>query len=233
MAGVADLALGPHQPLAPSSAPARGTRARSRRCVRPARVRRVSATRASSGERRMAAGEDQAQTVVVDAARRRTSSGSSCVAGASTAPSSQLRRPRSAPRRNRSSARLRGRRGQPRAGAERDAVARPALQRAREGVLRTFLGEVPVAGHAGSGSRRRAPIPRGTRRRQPPRRPGRLKSSERPHLDRPELRSQGFLDATSIASSGGHNPSSSAEAALGTSVEWSALERSGPYVARR
>ena len=44
----------------------------------------------------------------------------------------------------------RGRR-EPRAGVARDAVARPALERPREGILRALLGEVPVAGHPDEG----------------------------------------------------------------------------------
>jgi hypothetical protein len=38
--------------------------------------------------------------------------------------------------------------GEPRAGIARDAVAVPSLDRAREGVLRALLGEIPVGGLA-------------------------------------------------------------------------------------
>src|SRR6266536_5604351 len=41
--------------------------------------------------------------------------------------------------------------GQPRSGPAGNAVARPALERLRKGVLRAFLGKVPVAGQPDEG----------------------------------------------------------------------------------
>ncbi len=49
-------------------------------------------------------------------------------------------------------------RRQPGAGAARDAVARPALQRRREGILRALLGQVPVAGQSDQGRHDLAPF---------------------------------------------------------------------------
>ena len=51
----------------------------------------------------------------------------------------------------------RGRR-QPGARSARDAVARPALERPGEGILRTLLGEVPVAGHPDQGRNDTTPL---------------------------------------------------------------------------
>src|SRR4051794_13857612 len=50
------------------------------------------------------------------------------------------------------------RRREPRAGTARNAIARPALQRQCEGVLRTFLCEVPVAGHPDQGRENAPPF---------------------------------------------------------------------------
>ena len=100
-AGVADLALRRAPGVAPSWARERGTPARSRRVVRPARVRNVSATCAS----RLRAGWQQ-----VKISRRRSSSTPPSSLGSSgvdsTATSCSLAAP-VAVRRNRSSARLR------------------------------------------------------------------------------------------------------------------------------
>ena len=49
-------------------------------------------------------------------------------------------------------------RREPRAGAARDAVTGPALQRGREGILRALLGEVPVAGQPDQGGDDPAPL---------------------------------------------------------------------------
>lgn len=51
-----------------------------------------------------------------------------------------------------------GRRGEPEAGVARDAVAPPALERQREGVLRALLGDVPVARHPDQGGDDRPPL---------------------------------------------------------------------------
>src|SRR4051794_21594562 len=92
-----------------------------------------------------------------------------------------------------------GRGGEPRAGAARDAIARPALQRRGEGVLRTLLGEVPVTGHPDQG-----------RDHAPPfllERLGERALDARGHSSQSGLTSivpylaAGCLDATSIASS--------------------------------
>jgi hypothetical protein len=50
------------------------------------------------------------------------------------------------------------RRRQPRGGAGRHAVARPALRRDRERLLRRFLGEVEVAEEADEGGEDAAPV---------------------------------------------------------------------------
>ena len=49
-------------------------------------------------------------------------------------------------------------RREPGAGAARDAVTGPALQRGREGILRALLGEVPVAGQPDQGGDHPAPL---------------------------------------------------------------------------
>ena len=136
--------------------------------VSPASVRRVSATRASSGS----AGWQQ-----VKISRSRSSG-----IAARSSPGRPVRfvgRHRAtscslaasvAPRRSRSRARLRavvvsqapGRRGTP--------SARPAVQRLRERVLGALLGQVPVPGHPDQGGDDAAPLLRGTPRRPPPRR---------------------------------------------------------------
>ena len=111
--------------------------------VSPASVRSVSATCASTRQRRVAAREDQPQPVVVDAARRRVRPGSS--GGRQHRDLLQLGGARRGAAQPVERAVARGGR-EPRAGIARDAVARPPLERAREGVLRALLGEIPVAG---------------------------------------------------------------------------------------
>ena len=92
-----------------------------------------------------------------------------------------------------------GHRRQPRAGAARDAVAGPALQRGRKGILRALLGQVPVAGHADQ--RRDDPSPFGLEGR----RHGGLDVggyiSQIGLTSMPPFRAPGIFDATSIASS--------------------------------
>ncbi len=145
-AGVADLLLRPHEPLGhrrlgdeegagdlgrrePDEGPQRERDA----CLEP--------------ERGVTAGEDQTEPVVLHAAAVRLDRlrrpGSSA---ASTATSCSLAVPTDA-RRSRSIARLRAVVVSHAPGA-RDAVAGPAFQGPREGVLRALFGEVPVAGHA-------------------------------------------------------------------------------------
>ena len=108
---------------------------------RPQRERHARLDR----QRRVTAGEDQAQLVVVDAA---------VVVGVGRQrahPSLlDLRCPhRGSPHPVDGS--VAGGGGQPRAGIARDAVDGPAFQRPFHGVLRAFLGEVPVARHADQG----------------------------------------------------------------------------------
>ena len=50
------------------------------------------------------------------------------------------------------------RRRQPRTGTARDAVAGPMLERPREGVLRAFLGQVPVPGDPDEGGDDPSPL---------------------------------------------------------------------------
>ena len=50
------------------------------------------------------------------------------------------------------------RRGQPRTRIAGDAVARPAFQRPRDGILRTLLRDVPIAGQADQGRDDAAPL---------------------------------------------------------------------------
>ena len=121
--------------------------------VMPARVRRVSATRASKAS----AGWQQVNI------RRRRSSGTSSSSplsastGSTTATSDSLDAPNRA-RRARSMARLRatvvshapGRRGMPSRGQRSSA--------GREGILRALLGQVPVAGEADQGRDDPAPF---------------------------------------------------------------------------
>jgi hypothetical protein len=109
--------------------------------VRPATVRSVSATRASSESAGVTTGEGQPQAVVLHGAvvavvvrfvgmpkhRRLPQLGGLGRAAAQPVPRTVARRRR-----------------QPGAGPARDASSRPALQRQRERVLRTLLSKVPV-----------------------------------------------------------------------------------------
>ena len=143
-AGVADLVLRAHEPLrhrrlrhqeraSDLGGGQPGERAQRQRDLRVDR------------ERRVAAREDQPQAVVFDAAVVGVGTGSSpdesTVTSRSfdapvvTAPGA-VDRP------------VAGGRGEPRAGIARDAVASPMFEGEHEGVLRAFLGHVPVAGDA-------------------------------------------------------------------------------------
>jgi hypothetical protein len=51
-----------------------------------------------------------------------------------------------------------GHRGEPGAGAARDAVTRPPFGGLREGILRALLGQVPVTGEANEGGDDLAPL---------------------------------------------------------------------------
>src|SRR5215207_4357366 len=123
--------------------------------VSPARVRKVRATRALSGN----AGWQQvkirrsrsSRTPLSPVASSPGSSGS-----ANIATSCSLALP-VALRRSLSMARLR-RGGQPSTGASGDAVTRPGLKRPREGVLSALLGQVPVAGRPDQGRHDAPPL---------------------------------------------------------------------------
>src|SRR5215468_3058482 len=90
-------------------------------------------------------------------------------------------------------------RGQPRARAARDAVARPGLHGLREGVLSALLGQVPIAGHPDQGGHDAPPLL--------PERFGDRRADLRAHSTQNGLTSSfpklatGCLDATSMASS--------------------------------
>src|ERR1022692_135868 len=103
----------------------------------------------------MAAGEDQAQQVVGDATltgfvvpltERRQFRRLPQFRGLNSRPPQPVEGP------------VAGRGGEPRAGAVRDAVARPALKRAGEGVLHALLGQVPVPRHPDQGRHDAAPL---------------------------------------------------------------------------
>ena len=92
-----------------------------------------------------------------------------------------------------------GHRGEPGAGAARDAVAGPALQRRGEGILRALLGEIPVPGEPDQGGDDPAPFllerigdgglaPRASH------------LPDRPHFDAADA-GPGIFAATSMASS--------------------------------
>ena len=120
--------------------------------LRPASVRRVSATRAGNGS----AGW---QHVKISRSR---SSGISSVrrlvrVALEHGPLAQLRRPRAVPAQPVGRA-VAGRRGEPGARSARDAVARPRRQRRGEGVLCAVLGQVPVAGHPDHGGHHLTPL---------------------------------------------------------------------------
>ncbi len=121
--------------------------------VMPARVRRVSATWAS---------KDSAGWQQVNMRRRRSSGTSSssltsASPGSMTATSQRLGRAQPGAPRPVDGA-VAGHRREPGAGAARDAVAGPALQRGGEGILRALLGQVPVAGQADQGRDDPAPL---------------------------------------------------------------------------
>ena len=105
-------------------------------------------------QRRVAAGEDQPQPVVTDAALV-------AVARVDRAREHRHLLELGGPGRGAAQpvdgAVARGRR-EPRAGIARDAVARPAFEREGEGVLRALLGEVPVARHPDEGGDDLAPL---------------------------------------------------------------------------
>ena len=123
--------------------------------VMPASVRRVSATCASNDS----AGWQQVNM------RRSRSSGTSSSGGVSMS-SPPASHHRDLPRLGLAQARPPGavdgpvarHRREPRAGAARDAVTGPALQRGREGILRALLGEVPVTGQPDQGGDDPAPL---------------------------------------------------------------------------
>ena len=168
----------------------RGRRGRSRRCVRPPSVRRVSATWASMASAgwqqvKMSSSRSSGKVVVVHRVLRRLGHAR---AGGSSRPACGRggcgRSPGCAPS---SRARRRGWSG--------SAVARPALGGDRERLLRGFLGEVEVAEEADQGSRGRGP----TRRGRPAR--GSLPLHDRAHLDRAAHAGRRDPRASSIAAS--------------------------------
>ena len=152
--------------------------------VRPPSSRSVSATCARRRERRVAAGEDQAQPVVAHGALL-----GRLVARRAAAPPARARSSRDASRRRRSIARLRAVVMIQPAGLGGQPGRRPALDRRGERVLHRLLGERRCRRRRGPGRPRRARTPRGRRARSP-----RVASAgasghpaavlERPHLDR-------------------------------------------------
>ena len=151
-AGVADLALRPHEPLRhgglgheerPRDLGCRQAHERAQR-ERDLRLER---------ERRVAAGEDEAQPVVADAALVALARGIGGqhrhlleLVGSRCRPAHPVDCPVA----------RRGR--EPSTGFARDAVALPPFQRQREGVLRALLGDVPVAGHPDEGGDDPSPL---------------------------------------------------------------------------
>ena len=137
---------------APSSAPGRGTRARSRPCVSPPSSRSVSATCAARRQRRVAAGEDQPQPVVVHGTlllRRRLAGAQQRAACALAV----LARRLAAQPVDRAVAR----RGDDPAGrARRQPALGPAPHRLGERVLDRLLGDVDVAEDADQDGHRAA-----------------------------------------------------------------------------
>ncbi len=123
--------------------------------VMPASVRRVSATWASN---------DSAGWQQVNMRRSRSSGTSSSDAACHVLP--PCCHHRDLPRLGLAQARPPGavdgpvarHRREPGAGAARDAVTGPALQRGREGILRALLGEVPVTGQPDQGGDHPAPL---------------------------------------------------------------------------
>ena len=106
-------------------------------------------------QRRVAAGEDQPEPVVGDAAVVVVKVGIAGNGQGSRLPQPGRLGGAAAEPVQRAVARHRG---QPGAGTARDAVARPGLQCLREGVLRALLGQVPVAGHPDQGGHDPAPL---------------------------------------------------------------------------
>ena len=111
--------------------------------VSPQISRSVSATRASGGERGVAAREDEAQQVVLDGVGRRYLGGGECrlrqrpdvrrrhlETSAATQPIDRLEA---------------SRRDQPRTGVVGHAIVPPALEGDREGLVHRLLGEIEVA----------------------------------------------------------------------------------------
>ena len=154
-AGMADLALGPHEALRHRGLGTRKARAISA-VVMPGQRAQREGHLGLERQCRVAAREHQAQAIVGNPLVPRT-------AGS----------PRSALLHGRHLLHLRdahvgppwpvdgavaGHGRQPGAWAARDAVARPALQRRREGVLRALLGEVPVTREADQGRHDPAPL---------------------------------------------------------------------------
>ena len=148
-AGVGDLALGAHEALGHRRL---GDEERARDLGRRQAAERAQGQRHArlDGERRVAAGEDQAQPVVGD--------GASASSGSGSAPSLEvhersqrrrLRRASARSRRMRSIARRARGDGQPGAGFAGHAVAGPRPQRRGERVLQRVLGELEVAASGG------------------------------------------------------------------------------------
>ena len=205
----ADLALGPHQPLlhrrlAGQEGPrdlGGGEAAERAQRERHARLGR---------ERRVAAGEEQAQPVVGDRCSMASSDSSPPPSSLQLA---QLLRVAALAAQAVDRAVARGAHD-PAARVGRDAVARPALERDRERLLHRLLGAGRSRRGCGSGSRPPAPTRAGTGGRRPRRGllaaepppllrvlgAGGLVVHDRPHLDR-AARAPGIFAAQSIASS--------------------------------
>ena len=144
-AGIADLVLGAHEPLRHRRfGYEEGARDLGRRQTRE-RAQRERDLRLDR-ERRVTTREDQPEAIVFDATvvARRWIVG----AGRTSPPPAVSAAPRRRAAQPVDRAVARGRR-EPGAGVARDAVTGPSFEGLREGVLRAFLGEIPVAGRCG------------------------------------------------------------------------------------
>ena len=198
-AGVVDLALGPHEALRHrrlGHEERAGDLGRGEAGERAQRERDLRLDR----QRRVAAREDQAEPVVGDAAvvdRDRWVVGHQdgrlpCLRRAGLRAAQPVERA------------VAGGRREPGARVGGHAVARPPLERPREGVLRALLGEVPVARGPDQGGDDRVPTPPGTHGRLPARPRIVHGSTTSPRSGAPRssrCAAPGIFDATSMASS--------------------------------
>ena len=162
-ARIADLVLGPDQPLGHGRLRDQ-ERAGDLRGGQPGQCAQGQRHPGVQRERRMAAGEDQPQPVVGELAAAVTVVPTrGRPGGAATARAGQRRHLVQLGRLGAAAAQpvqgaVTGHRGQPGAGPARDPVPRPAPHRLGERVLGTVLGEIPVTGRPDQGGHHPSPL---------------------------------------------------------------------------